>query len=163
MRAVLRPNRILFIETASSELARFHFLFAAPWRGHDPDMSRMLWIDVTFVVLSIHRARDHANIALMLRVCFARRSWRRLVRRGLGSGGFLAFFLFLFRKVLSVGIACERDVFSVWRPNQIAGAFRQIGKNKRIAAGHRQHCELWWLRLVIFFGRAQEQQEFSVW
>src|SRR6267142_2646032 len=63
LRAVLRPNRIVFIEAAGSELARFDFLLRALWHGHDPDMSRMLRIDVTFVVLSIHRARDHAHVA----------------------------------------------------------------------------------------------------
>src|SRR4029077_13852234 len=103
---------------------------------------------------------------------FARRSWRCLVRRlarrslggggSLGRGGFLAFLLFLFRKVLRVRIACERDAFSVWRPDRTASASRQIGKNKGIAAAHRQHCELWRFGLTIFFGRAQEQQEFSV-
>src|SRR4029450_13843767 len=126
----------------------FHFLFGAAWRGHDPDMSRMLWIDVTFVVLSIHCARDHADVALVLGFRFARRSWRRLVRRSLTRGGFLALFLFLFRKILRVRIACERDVFSVGRPDGTASASRQIGKNKGIAAGHRQHCKL--CRLTLY-------------
>src|SRR5262249_7582020 len=135
LRAVLRPNRIVFIESAGSKLARFHFLFGAPWRARDPDMRRMLWIDVTFVVLSIHRARDHAHIALVLRGRFARRSRCRLVRwlasrgRGgggsLGRGGFFAFFPFLFRKVLRVRIACERDTVSVWCPNRIASTSRR--------------------------------------
>src|SRR5207244_12532966 len=89
---VLRPSRIVFIEAAGSELARFHFLFGAPWYGHDPDMSRMLWIDVTFVVLSIHRAGDNAHVALVLGVRFVGRSGRWLVRSSLGRGCFLVFF-----------------------------------------------------------------------
>src|SRR5262249_39420133 len=145
---------------------------SAPWRAHHPYMSRMLWIDIAFVVLPIHRARDHAHVALVLRVCFPRRSWRCLVRRlarrslagggSLGSGRFLAFFLLLFREVLAVRIARERDVFSVRRPNRTASTSRQIGKHKRIATGHWQHCKLWRFRLAIFFGGAQEQQKFSV-
>src|SRR4029077_6993022 len=137
-------------------------------------MSRVFWIDVTFVVLSIHRTRDHPHVTLAL-IC----SRGRLVRRSLCGGGYmrpgsrvscscflgllLAFFLFLFRNVLRVCIACERNVFSVWRPDRTAGALLQVGKNKGTAARHRQHCELWRLRLALFFGRAQEQQEFSVW
>src|SRR5207247_3858925 len=75
LRAVLRPNRIVFIEVAGSELARFDFLFGAPWRGHDPGVSRMLWIDVTFVVLSLHCARDHAHVALARLCSRCRRAW----------------------------------------------------------------------------------------
>src|SRR6476469_5560639 len=133
-------------------------------------MSLMLWIDVTFVVLSIDRAGNHAHIALVL-IC-SRCSRGRLIRRSLGGGGwprpgsrgscsrflglFFAFFLFLFRKVLRVGLACERNVFSVWRPDRVASTSRQIAKDKGIAAGHRQHCELGRFRLAVFFGRTQE-------
>src|SRR5262249_50931954 len=176
LRAVLRPNRVVFIEAAGGELARFHFLFGASRRGHYPDMTPMLLIDVTFIVLSIHRAGYHAHVTLVVGFRFARWSWRclvcRLPRRSLGGGGslrgggwpglFLVLFPFLFRKVLRVRVACERDVFSVWRPDRIASASWEFGKNEGIAAGHRQHCQLWRLRLAIFFRRAQEQQKFSV-
>src|SRR5436305_14236496 len=138
---------------------RFDFHFGAAWCGHDPDMSWMFWIDITFVIFSIHRAGNHAHIALMLifrRRGLSRGSWRGLVRRSLGGGGLLVFLLFLFRQILRIRIACERDIFCVWRPDRTASTSRQIGKNKGIAAGHRQHCELWRFRLAVLFARPQE-------
>src|SRR5260370_23030453 len=54
LRAVLGPNRVFLIESASGQLARFHFFFSTLPRGHDPYVRRLLCIDETFVVLPLY-------------------------------------------------------------------------------------------------------------
>ena len=34
-------------------------------RGHDPDVCRVLWIGVAFIVLPIDRTRDHVDVAFV--------------------------------------------------------------------------------------------------
>src|SRR5260370_42553471 len=64
LRAVLGPNRVFLIESASGQLARFHFFFSTLRRGHDPDVRRVLWIDVTFLFFPIYSSRDAADVVL---------------------------------------------------------------------------------------------------
>src|SRR5947207_9187613 len=84
LRAVLGPNPVLLIESALCELAWFNFFFSTVRRGHDPNVCRMFWIRVTFIVLPIHSARDHPDVALVLgfglRLLRARTNCRRAWR-----------------------------------------------------------------------------------
>src|SRR5260370_21197249 len=44
LRAVLGPNRVFLIESASGELARFHFFFSTVRLGHGTGGRTVLWI-----------------------------------------------------------------------------------------------------------------------
>ena len=65
LRTIFRPNDVAFIEAPECHLLRLHFFIRIPRRLDCPDVSRMFWVGVAFVVFAIDRARDHADVALM--------------------------------------------------------------------------------------------------
>src|SRR5439155_27159187 len=134
-----------------------------------PDVLRMLRIGITFIVLAINRARDDMNIALAFAFGFHLLWWRGL-RAGVSDPGsgffgllFFTLFLFLLGQILRVGIAGKCDRFAVRRPDRASRAPRRIGKDKRIAARHRQVRQLRGFGLAVFLACAQEEQIFSIW
>ena len=66
LRAVLRPKNIAFVETTERQLLRLHFFIRIARRLDHPDVRRMLWIGVAFVVFAIDRARDYAHVTFVL-------------------------------------------------------------------------------------------------
>ena len=67
-------------------------------RGYDPNVRRVLWIGVPFIVLPINRTRDYVDVALAF-IC----------SRGGRTRFVLGFFLFLFCHVLGVRLAGEHN------------------------------------------------------
>ena len=39
-------------------------------RLHQPNMLRMFWIEITFVIFAVDRLRDHMHVALMFTLAF---------------------------------------------------------------------------------------------
>src|ERR1700694_3510781 len=105
-RAVSGPGDVGIIIASAGELFRRDLVVTAARRVDDPDVLRVLRIEIAGAVGAIHRARDHAYVALarlfLLRFSWARRRRGRwLLRRG------------LLRQIFRVSAAYECDHLAV--------------------------------------------------
>src|SRR5207253_9579516 len=77
LRAIARPDRIGFVETALRQLLRLHFFVGSFRRRNCPDMLGPFEISVSLVVLAIDGVGDDQHIALAFLICVRRLRWRR--------------------------------------------------------------------------------------
>src|SRR6185312_14006717 len=152
MSGIIGPDDSVFLKFAAGELLGGDGVFRALLRGYDPDVLRMLGIEITHTVQAIDRTGNHLHIALMLRFGLrrwlgsGRTSFSRTFFSGFGFGfvfGFaLLLALFSLGQVFRIGGAGEGDPFTVRRPFRFARATRQVSDFPRLAASQRKNVDL---------------------